>query len=42
MKSKTRKTYIGRETRFITKIFKKSNIRIALSTNNTIGKLLTA
>jgi hypothetical protein len=34
-------TYIGRETRFITKIFKKSNIRIALSTNNTIGKLLT-
>jgi regulator of PEP synthase PpsR (kinase-PPPase family) len=33
-------TYIGRETRFITKMFKKSNIRIALTTNNTIGKLL--
>jgi hypothetical protein len=34
-------TYIGRKTRLITKIFKKSNIRIALTTNNTRGKLLT-
>jgi regulator of PEP synthase PpsR (kinase-PPPase family) len=31
-------TYISRETRFITKIFKKSNIIIAITTNNTIGK----
>jgi len=34
-------TYTGRETKFITKIFKNSNIRIALSANNTIEKLLT-
>jgi hypothetical protein len=34
-------TYTGKETKFITKIFKKSNIKIALTTNNTIGKLLT-
>ena len=34
-------TYIGKETRFITKIFRKSNIKVALTTNNTIGKLLT-
>jgi len=34
-------TYIGKETRFITKIFRKSNIKIALTTNNTIEKLLT-
>ena len=34
-------TYIGKETRFITKIFRKSNIKVALTTKNTIGKLLT-
>jgi len=34
-------TYIGKETRFITKIFRKSNIKVALATNNTIGKFLT-
>jgi hypothetical protein len=34
-------THIGRETKFITKIFKNSNIIIALSANNTIEKLLT-
>ena len=34
-------THIGKETRFITKIFKKSNIKIALTTNNNIEKLLT-
>jgi hypothetical protein len=33
--------YIGKETKFITKIVKKSNIKITLTTNNTIGKLLT-
>ena len=32
-------TYIGRETKFITKIFKNSNIRNALSANNTIKSL---
>jgi len=34
-------TYICKETRFITKIFRNSNIKVALTTNNTIGKLLT-
>jgi hypothetical protein len=32
--------YIGKEIKFITKLFKKANIRIAYITNNTIGKLL--
>jgi hypothetical protein len=35
-------TYTGNETRAITKAFKDTNLRIAYSTNNTIGKLLTA
>ena len=34
-------TYTGRETPFITKIFKKTNIKIAFSTNNTVEKLLS-
>jgi len=34
-------TYIGRETLFITKIFKDSNIKVTFSTDNTIEKLLT-
>jgi hypothetical protein len=34
-------TYVGKETRFITKNFKRSNIKIAFNTDNTIGKLLT-
>ena len=34
-------TYTGRETLFITKIFKKANIKIAFSTNNTNEKLLS-
>jgi len=33
-------TYIGRETKFIIKIFKSTNIRIAFSTNNTVERLL--
>jgi len=33
-------TYLGRETTFITNIFKKADIRIALRTNNTLQKLL--
>jgi len=33
-------TYFGRETNFITNIFKKANIRITLRTNNTFQKLL--
>ena len=33
--------YIGKETRFITKLFKDTNIRIVFTTNNTIGKNLT-
>jgi hypothetical protein len=34
-------TYVGRETRAITKIFKNANVKVTFSTNNTIGKLLT-
>ena len=34
-------TYTGRETLFITKIFKKANIKTAFSTNNTVEKLLS-
>jgi len=33
-------TYTGKETSFITKLFKDTNIRIAFTTNNTIGKRL--
>jgi hypothetical protein len=32
-------TYIGRETRFITKLLKNTNIKIAYTTNNNLGKL---
>ena len=34
-------TYIGRETRSITKVFKNSRIKATYSTNNILGKLLT-
>jgi len=34
-------TYTGKETRFITKLFKDTNVRIVFTTNNTIGKCLT-
>ena len=34
-------TYIGKETRFITKLFKNTNVRVAFTTSNTIGKHLT-
>ena len=34
-------TYIGKETTYITKIFKHSNIKIPYRTNNTLQKLLT-
>lgn len=33
-------TYVGSETRTITKVFKNTNINIALSVNNTLGKQL--
>ena len=33
-------TYVGRETTFITNLFKKTDIKIAFRTNNTIQKLL--
>ena len=33
-------TYIGKETRRITKLFKNTNVRIAFTTNNNLGKLL--
>jgi hypothetical protein len=32
---------VGKETKFITKILKKFNIKIAFTTDNTIEKLLT-
>ena len=34
-------TYVGKETRFITKLFKNTNVKIAFTTGNTIGKRLT-
>jgi len=33
-------TYIGRETRTITKIFKNTNLKVTFGTDNTIEKLL--
>jgi hypothetical protein len=33
-------TYTGRETTFITNIFRRTNIKIAFRTNNTIGNRL--
>jgi hypothetical protein len=35
-------TYIGKETRAITKAFRNTNVNITFSTNNTINNLLTA
>ena len=32
--------YIGKETRFITKLFKSTNVKIAFTTDNTTGKHL--
>jgi hypothetical protein len=34
-------TYVGRETRAITKIFKNTNVKVTFGTNNTVGNLLT-
>ena len=34
-------TYIGKETRTVTKAFRNTNINILFSTNNTISKLFT-
>ena len=33
-------TYVGKETRFITKLFKSTNVKIAFTNDNTIGKRL--
>ena len=33
-------TYVGKETRFITKLFKDTNVKIAFTTDNTIEKCL--
>ena len=44
-KNDTRKwakfTYIGKETKFITKLFKNSPVKISFTTNNTIGRILS-
>ena len=34
-------TYVGKETKLITKLFKDTNIKVAFTTDNTIGKRLT-
>jgi hypothetical protein len=34
-------TYVGRETRAITTIFKNTNVKVTFGTDNTIGKILT-
>jgi len=36
----TKFTYIGKETRFIRKLFKSTNVKTAFTTNNTIEKRL--
>ena len=33
-------TYMGKETKFITKLFKKSSVKISFTTNNTVGNIL--
>jgi hypothetical protein len=35
-------TYIGKDIRAITELFKHTNIRTAFATNNNLGKLLTS
>jgi hypothetical protein len=39
--SRTKLTYFGKETRFIAKLFKEIQIRIAFKVNNTIRRRLT-
>jgi hypothetical protein len=34
-------TYVRRETRYITKLFKNINVKVAYTTSNNLGKLLT-
>jgi len=38
----TKFTYVGLDTKFITKLFKNSSIKISYTTNNTTGKILAA
>ena len=33
--------YVGRQTKFITKLFKNDELEVSFKTENTIGKLLT-
>ena len=33
-------TYIGKQTTYITKLFKNTNVKIAFRTQNTIGQIL--
>jgi len=33
-------TYVGRETRYITKLFRNTSFKVAYTTNNNLGKLL--
>jgi translation elongation factor EF-Ts len=34
-------TYVGKETRAITKVLKNTRVKVTYSTNNTLGRLLT-
>jgi len=34
-------TYVGKETSYITNVFRQTDLKIAFRTKNTIGKLLT-
>jgi hypothetical protein len=38
----TKFTYVGKETKFITKLFNDSSVKIAFTTQNTTGKLLSS
>ena len=33
-------TYVGRESRYITKLFRNTSLKVAYTTNNNLGKLL--
>ena len=37
----TKFTYVGKETRYFNKVFKDTNVAVAFTTNNTIGKRLS-
>jgi len=41
IKKRAKFTYVGKETKFITKLLKNTPLKIAFTAQNTIGKLLS-